>query len=86
VVKLRLVKGCAETFSTTTEGGSQQCPEGRTVRIFLGLCALVMYLGLGFDADGHEVLTLDCGGDWDCEVQSKVLCDTGHIEWCVKEA
>jgi hypothetical protein len=56
------------------------------MRVFLGLVALFFYLAMSFDADGHDVITLDCGGDWDCEVQSKVLCDTGHIEWCVKEA
>jgi hypothetical protein len=56
------------------------------MRVFLGTCALVLWLALPFDAEGHDVLVLDCGGDWDCEIQAQKLCDTGHIEWCLKEA
>ena len=53
------------------------------MRVFLGLCALIVWLTWSFEASGHEVLELDCGGDWDCEAQAKVLCDAGHTKWCV---
>jgi hypothetical protein len=37
------------------------------MRVFLGLCALVGYLVLGFDADSA---VLECTTDLDCEIKA----------------
>jgi hypothetical protein len=59
---------------------------GGSMRVYLVVCALMFWLAWSFDADAHDILVLDCGGDWDCEVQAEALCNTGHLKWCVKEA
>ena len=28
----------------------------------------------------------DCRSDMECDIAAKILCDDGHIEWCIKEA
>ena len=56
---------------------------GGNMRVFLGLCALFLWLAWSFDASGSVG---DCMTDTECEEAAKKLCDEGHTQWCVEVA
>ena len=59
------------------------------VMIYAAVVALFVAPGmLMFGAAGAEIPEeiLECITDADCEYEAEVLCEAGHLEWCVEVA